>query len=72
MSCQFAGHARFDCLFAVDSSFASEDKRSSRSPYGVEFITVVVVPLPGVIPLHRVVLLLAWSNRGRHSVAVPM
>ena len=38
----------------------------------MEFTTVVVVPLIEVIPLHRIVLLLAWSNRGRRSIAVLM
>ena len=72
VSCQFAGHAGFDCLLVVVSVRASYDKHSSQSPCGVEFTTVVVVPLPVVIPLLRVVLLLAWSNRGMRSFAVPM
>ena len=72
MSCQFAGHAGFDCLLVMVSVHASYDKRSSQSPCGVEFTTVVVIPLLEVIPLRCVVLLLAWSNRGRRSFAVPM
>ena len=48
-----------DCLFVEDPEFVSQDARYSQSPSGVEFITVVDVPLLEVFPLLRVVLLLA-------------
>ena len=49
-------------LAAPPSLFASWDKRSSQSPCGVEFTTVVTVPLLEVIPLHHVVLIVSCSS----------
>ena len=45
VSCQFAGLAGLDCLLVVVSVRASWDKCSSQSPCGMEFTTIVVVPL---------------------------
>ena len=55
MSCQIAGDAVIDCLSRIPR--LRSRMRPSQSPYGVEFITVVVVPLLEFIPLRDVPLL---------------
>ena len=55
MSCQIAGDVVIDCLLRIPR--LRSRMRPSQSPCGVEFITVVVVPLLEVIPLQDVPLL---------------
>ena len=57
VSCQIAGDAMIDCLSRIPS--LRYRKCPSQSPCGVESITVVIIPLLEVIPLPRVVPLLA-------------
>ena len=55
VSCQIAGDAVIACLSRIPR--LRSRMRPSQSPCGVEFITVVVVPLLGVIPLRDISLL---------------
>ena len=57
VSCQIAGDAVIDWLSRIPSMRARPCP--SQSPCGVEFITVIAIPLLEVIPLLRVVPLLA-------------
>ena len=55
VSCQIAGDAVIACLSRIPR--LRSRMRPSQSPCGVEFITVIVVPLLEVIPLRDVPLL---------------